>query len=109
QVTLEYALYEDQKTVDNHKAIFRVRISPDSRWMVTTGNDKTKARLWNMSKLDRSDPMAGSLELGRVSEFQIRPDSRWLILVRGDKTVSLCNLADSAPVAMSRVLKTEAG
>jgi WD40 repeat protein len=110
-VGLDYIeLADGQEPVEGKsKAIFRVEISPDSRWLITSGDENTLARLWDLSRLDKRDPAACSIVLDQISRFAISPDSRWLVMFKKDKTIRVCNLADSDPVAMSRELRTEAG
>jgi WD40 repeat protein len=68
---------------DYHYTTNRVYISPDSRWLVSSGHYsfRTPARLWD---LKAPTPGASAINLGRTNpdDFAFSPDGRWLIMFK---------------------------
>jgi len=67
-------------------------VSPDDRWLMTAGNDRT-IRLWD---LKADDPSAEGREVARyeadwepVRGVAISPNNRWLVTVGGDRAHGL--------------------
>jgi len=83
-----------------------LRISPDSRWLVTGSWDNT-ARLWDLSA---KDPTANPIVLRghhwSVTAVAISRDNRWVATgSHGDDTVRLWDLSAKDPAANPIVLR----
>lgn len=75
---------------DQSQAIFDLNISADSHWLVTSGNDQTLTRLWDLTA---TNPAASSVVLTGAYRVAISPDSHWLVTTgKTEKTARLWNL-----------------
>ncbi len=86
-----------------------VDISPDSRWLVTGGED-AQVYLWDLTRLESDAApilLAGHTETIRAVDFD--PDSRWLVTAGDDRTVHLWDLTASDPGADPIRLKEHVG
>ena len=87
-------------------------VSPDDRWLMTAGNDRT-IRLWD---LKADDPSAEGREVARyeadwepVRGVAISPNNRWLVTVGADKVLRLWDLKVKGEVGRPQVLLKRQG
>jgi WD40 repeat protein len=79
-------------------------VGPDSRWLVTAGQDET-ALLWDLQADDpTAHPVALRGHTGEIRVLAISPDGRWLATGGADATVRLWDLTAQDPSANSMVL-----
>jgi len=99
----------------HERAVGAVAISPDSRWLVTTGSpfwtrgerDET-ARLWDLTSGDPTGaPIVLSGHEDPIFAAAISADSRWLATGSKDGTVRLWDLRMKDPSATPIVLKVQ--
>ena len=85
-------------------AVYALAISPNSRWLVTGGDDNT-ARLWDLrSKNPAADPMVLRGHDGAIMRVAFSADSRLIASASQDWTVrvwDVSNLPNASEAAAS--------
>ncbi len=77
-------------------------MSPDSRWLVVAGKDRT-ARLWNLKNVSEKPSI---IPIKQGSSVSISPNGRWLITSREDNKLALWDLTLATPAAKaSKILE----
>jgi WD40 repeat protein len=108
--TMEPVILHPPVTTDDFgDAVYGVRISPDSRWLLIRRGVFSRSQLWELAA---PAPAPSPVVLGAVDHISFSPDGRWLV-VRGNSderlslTARIWEIADKLNASRDKVEREE--